>query len=201
MKVAAILIAAGLSSRMGGPNKLLQPIGTATLIEHTFAQLIQAKVDEVVVVTGRDHEEVTELIKRSHTTKTRLVHNADFEKGMTGSIQKGLGALANADALMVCLSDMPELRAQNYNELIHLFKKEGSSEKILAPYKKDIKGNPVIFGSDYFGQIKEHKEANGCSAIIKSHKNHILRLDTSSEAYFFDIDTPEALKNYQARAK
>ena len=49
--------------------------------------------------------------------------------------------------------------------------------------------------------MAEHKELNGCSAIVQAHKEHLVKFETDSEAYFFDIDTPESLESYRSRAK
>ena len=203
MKISAILIAAGLSSRMKGPNKLLQDIGGKTLIQHTCEQLVNSDVDEVIVVTGRDSELIEAEIRKFivQDSKLTVVYNEKFELGMTTSIQAGLMEAANADALMICLSDMPELKTQGYNELVMAFEKDGGKDKILAPFRDGQKGNPVIFGSAYFTQMAEHKELNGCSAIVKAHKEHLVKFETDSEAYFFDIDTPESLESYRSRAK
>lgn len=201
MKITAILIAAGLSSRMKGPNKLLQDIGGKTLIQHTCEQLDNSDVDEVIVVTGRDADLVQLSIINYQLSITKFVYNPNFEMGMTTSIQAGLIEAVNTDAVMICLSDMPELMTQGYNELVMAFEKDGGKDKILAPFRHGQKGNPVIFGSAYFTQMAEHKELNGCSAIVKAHNEHLVKFETDSEAYFFDIDTPESLESYRSRAK
>ena len=106
MRITAIQIAAGLSSRMRGPNKLLQEVGEGkTLVQHTFGELIASFVDEVIVVTGRDTDlvsyELRALSDENSEHRTSLVFNPDFEKGMTTSIQAGLKLAQNADAVMI----------------------------------------------------------------------------------------------------
>jgi len=199
MYISAIQIAAGLSSRMEGPNKLLQDIGGKTLIQHTFFQLSNAGVDELVVVTGRDASAIEAEISKYQFPKFKTVHNITFEQGMTTSIQAGLKSVGDADAVMVCLSDMPELTTALYNQMITAFKNEGGRNKIMVPFKEGQKGNPVIFGADYFLKIAEHKEANGCAGIVKNHKDQVIRFETDADAFTFDIDTPEALNAYRNR--
>ncbi len=204
MHIAAIQIAAGLSSRMKGPNKLLQEIGQGkTLIQHTFGELKASSVDEVVVVTGRDAQLVNHAINKLEVQGSRfkVVHNENFELGMTTSIQAGLKAAQDADAVMICLSDMPLLQASDYNRLIESFRKLNNTKAILAPFSGTKKGNPVIFGSAYFTAMSEHQEMNGCSAIVKQNQASLIKLPVDSEAYFFDIDTPETLADYKARVK
>lgn len=201
MTITAILIAAGLSTRMQGPNKLLQSIGGKSLIQHSYSHLINAPVDEVIVVTGRDSARIESALVNSQWPKAKFVHNTNFEEGMTTSIQAGLKEATKADAVMICLSDMPEIRSDDYNVLLDEFRNKGGSDKILAPFKNGRKGNPVIFGSAYFTPMAEHKEPNGCSSIVKAHKEQLIKYATDSEAYFFDIDTPETLKAYISSAK
>lgn len=195
------MIAAGLSSRMNGPNKLLADLGGEKLIERTYSSLSHSSFDEIVIVTGRDDAMVKETIKPDLKNHTSFIHNSKFEQGMTTSIQAGLKKVNDADVVAICLSDMPELSSLSYNDLIEFFRNHGGSNKILAPFRQGLKGNPVFFGSDYFPQMAEHKEPNGCSAIVKANKENLLKFDTTDEAYFFDIDTPETLRAYISRAK
>lgn len=201
MRISAIQIAAGLSTRMKGPNKLLQDIGSESLIKHSSRQLTCSEVDEVILVTGRDREAIEHEIEELYVNDSNLIltHNGSFEKGMTTSIQAGINTMGNNDAIMICLSDMPELTSRDYNALMKDFKKRGGIDKIMVPYNGERRGNPVIFGASYFDQIREHKAPNGCSAIVKSNLNRLLLFETSSSHYFFDIDTPETLASYKAR--
>lgn len=198
MRIAAIQIAAGLSSRMKGPNKLLQEIGSGkTLIQHTFSELKASHIDDLIVVTGRDAEQVQLSIINGQWSTPSFVFNAGFEKGMTTSIQAGLKSVGKADAVMICLSDMPKLTTKGYDALIKAFQEKGGRDKIMAPYNEKLKGNPVIFGADYFTAMAEHEQMNGCSQIVQDNVSNLIRFDTTDEAYFFDIDTPETLNAYK----
>ena len=206
MRITAIQIAAGLSSRMGGPNKLLQEIEEEkTLVQHTFTELQASNVDDVVVVTGRDsikvNDELNSMRNEGDDKSTTIVFNPNFEKGMTTSIQVGLNEAKESDAIMICLSDMPLLATEDYNELLASYVKADNQKAILAPFWGNRKGNPVIFGSEYFQAIAEHTEMNGCASIIKANNEQLIRFETQSEHYFFDIDTPETLADYRARVK
>jgi len=202
MSIVAVQIAAGLSSRMRGPNKLLQEVGEGmSLIQHTYAQLITSSVDEVVIVIGRDADQVELSISNCQLTTPKFVHNSQYEQGMTTSIQAGLKIAGDKDAVIICLSDMPLLKASDYDQLIDHFIHKGNNRSIVAPFRKGEKGNPVIFGSAYFQAILEHQELNGCSEIIKQNKDRLIRYETDSDAYFYDIDTAKDLENYRKRAE
>jgi len=200
MHITAILIAAGLSARMQGPNKLLKDISNGErLIERTYTELANATIDQLIVVTGRDADAVQSFITKTQITKPTFIHNANFEQGMTSSIQAGLAATEQTEAIMICLSDMPLLTTADYNALLAEFRSAKNYEAILAPFKKNKKGHPVLFGSAHFKAIAEHTEMNGCSAIVKANDAHLIKFTTSSDHYFFDIDTPENLAQFKAR--
>lgn len=201
MRITAILIAAGLSSRMKGPNKLLEFIGDKHLIHHAYDQLTAASVDQIIIVTGRDASQMELVLSPFKMAQTEIVYNKDFEKGMTTSIQTGLKHTKNSDAVMICLGDMPEMNSEGYDLLLNEFRALGSNDRLLAPFRGGVRGNPVIFGSHYFIQMAEHKEPNGCSAIVKANSANLIKFETNDEAYFFDIDTPESLEAYNKRVK
>ena len=187
MRITAIQIAAGLSSRMRGPNKLLQEIGDGkTLIQNTFRELIDSKVDHVVVVKGRDADKMTDELTSFKLQATRFteVFNPKYEMGMTISIQAGLRVVKDADAVMICLSDMPLLTALDYNRLLDAYRNANNTKAILVPFSGSKKGNPVIFGSAYFTAMAEHEEMNGCSAIVKQNQASLIKLSVDTEAYF-----------------
>ena len=199
MHITAIQIAAGLSSRMKGPNKLLQDIGGQNLIQHTYGQLAASAVDDLIIVTGRDADEMESSIVNCELSIPKFVFNSNYEQGMTTSIQAGLKAIQKTDAVMICLSDMPLLTTTDYNVLLDAFREAHDTSAILAPFAGKKKGNPVIFGSSFFTQMAEHTNPNGCSEIVKANGSRLIQFETASDHYFFDIDTPERLEEYIAR--
>ena len=199
MQITAIQIAAGLSSRMKGPNKLLEDIGGKSLIQHTYTQLATSDIDQLIVVTGRDAHKVEASIINSELSPPKFIFNSNFAQGMTTSIQAGLQALDNADAIMICLSDMPLLRTEDYNVLISAFRNKATSKSILAPFQSGRRGNPVLFGSAYFADIAGHQEMQGCSELVKANLNHLIKVNVDNAHYFFGIGTPERLAEYKAR--
>lgn len=202
MRITAILIAAGLSSRMQGPNKLLQPIVPGkTLIQHTFAALQASTVDQLIVVTGRDADRVQSSIVNCDLPIPEFVFNANFALGMTTSIQAGLNEALDADAVMICLGDMPLLTSADYDALLTKFRENNRRDGIAAPFKEARKGNPVVFGAAHFQAIDEHTNMEGCASIIQANQSHLIHLDTTSDHYFFDIDTPENLAEFKTRAQ
>ncbi|MFY0592063.1 nucleotidyltransferase family protein [Roseivirga sp.] len=187
-RIGGILLAAGLSDRMQGPNKMLLPYGNSSVIGTTYQALAQSRLLKTVIVTGRDAAQVQDQILLQGDDQ--IVQNELFTSGMTSSIQVGLNELKPFEAVMVCLGDMPLLTSQDYNLLINTFEQKCDAHNILVPWFQDHRANPVIFGSDYFDDILNHAEPNGCSGIIKQNAEKVLNLNVDNERFITDLDTP-----------
>ncbi|MFT6827187.1 MAG: molybdenum cofactor cytidylyltransferase [Roseivirga sp.] len=185
--VSAILLAAGLSSRMEGSNKLLLPWNETTLIEHMLSQVLLSNVAEVVLVLGRDADLIKNLVG-THP-KLKIVENHQYESGMTSSIQEGVKK-AKGNAYMICLSDMPFLNPSDYNVLIHNYQSFFNALKdIILPQYEGKKANPVIFNAGYKNAILNHKETNGCSGIVKQQMDRVIPFEAGNNHFILDIDT------------
>jgi molybdenum cofactor cytidylyltransferase len=118
-KVHAVLLAAGRSSRMGGPNKLLAGFGGKPLVRLVTERLLASRADGLVVVTGHQADRVREALKGQNA---RFADNPDFASGLAGSLKTGIRALpAEAEAAMVVLGDMPGLTSADFDALITAF--------------------------------------------------------------------------------
>src|SRR5262249_56729170 len=104
-RVAAIVLAAGRSTRMGGPNKLLAEIGGRPLVRIAVEQALASRARPMIVVTGHQRERVEQALKGLDAT---LVHNPDFAQGLSTSLKAGIAAVpADGARAIVCLGDMP----------------------------------------------------------------------------------------------
>lgn len=184
-KFSAIVLAAGLSSRMEGGHKLLMPINGVTIFEHSLKSIIGADFSEVIVVLGKDAEKLENRIKKENGIRT--VKNRAFESGMTSSIQAGVKE-ASGDVYVICLADMPFLISSDYNQLMEHFE-EDDRKNILVPLYKGQKGNPVLFGKSYRNEILEHTDVNGCSQIVKHNSENVDFFETNNVRFTLDIDT------------
>jgi len=114
--VAAIILAAGRSTRMGGPNKLLAELGGKTLVRIVTEQALASKAQGVIVVTGHQAEQVEKALQG---LKVRFVRNPDFAEGLASSVKAGVAAVPeNADGAVICLGDMPLISAHLIDRLI-----------------------------------------------------------------------------------
>src|SRR6202043_72467 len=117
--VAAIILAAGRSTRMGGPNKLLAELGGKTLVRIVAEQALASKAQDVIVVTGHQAGQVEKAL---HGLKVKFVHNPDFAEGLASSVKVGVAAVADdAAGAVICLGDMPLISARLIDRLIEAF--------------------------------------------------------------------------------
>ena len=114
-RIAAIVLAAGRSTRMGGPNKLVAEIGGKPLVRIAAEQALASRAKPVIVVTGHQRERVEAALAG---LPVRLVHNPDFADGLGTSLRAGIAAVpADADGAIVCLGDMPQVDARLIDRL------------------------------------------------------------------------------------
>jgi molybdenum cofactor cytidylyltransferase len=191
-KVAAIVLAAGRSTRMGaGRNKLTTEFNGKPIVRRTVEAALASRAGPVVVVTGHDREPIEATLAGLDVA---FAHNPRFADGLSTSLRAGLGALPpDADAAVVLLGDMPLLPAKVIDALIAAFEpKEGRA--IVVPVHAGRRGNPVLWGRVYFAALAALKGDVGAKHVLAENAEAVAEIDVDTEAIFIDIDTPEALK-------
>lgn len=183
-KISAILLAAGESTRMGEVNKLLLPFGDKTMVEHIIVLLLQSEIEQITVVIGHESDKVKNKINHK---AVHFVFNKDYKTGMTSSIKTGLREHLNDDGVLVCLGDMPFLKTADINLIIKHFQ----PGKIIIPSFKKKMRNPVLFSKKFFNAMLQHKEKNGCKAILQANEENVISVEISDGDRFIDIDKPE----------
>jgi molybdenum cofactor cytidylyltransferase len=191
--LTAIVLAAGSSKRMGAENKLLLSHKSKTIIETTILQILDAPINEVIVVTGFEADKITMTIQY---LPVKIIYNINSKKGMTTSIQKGIES-AKGNGYMICLADMLAITAAEYNQLQTFFEEclRKDEQCICIPRFNNEKGNPVIFSSSYKEEILKHADMEGCKTIVQTNKQHIHWLDMETDHILQDLDYP---KDYKA---
>ncbi|HZF35131.1 MAG TPA: molybdopterin-binding/glycosyltransferase family 2 protein [Candidatus Angelobacter sp.] len=189
-RIAAILLAAGRSSRMGVANKLLTDIDGAPMVRHAVEAATASHARPVIVVTGNEQGKVQAALRGCKAT---FVHNPRFAEGMSTSLQAGLAALpANVDGALVCLGDMPLVTAAALDRLIAAFSPlEGRA--ICVPTWNGKRGNPVLWDRRFFVAMADLAGDVGAKHLIGEHADLVAEVAMSDDAVLTDIDTPEAL--------
>jgi len=182
--VSAILLAAGESKRLRMP-KLLLPFGKSTILEQTIDNLLNSRVDEVIVVLGHRAEE---MMRKLANRPVKIAINPIYHQGMSTSIVKGLSLVNNrAQAIMVALADQPLINSQTINRLIE--ESLGYDKGIVIPTYQAERGHPVIFASEYKEELLGLKGDIGGRQTIKQHPNDTLEVIADSKAITMDINT------------
>jgi molybdenum cofactor cytidylyltransferase len=190
-RVAALVLAAGRSRRMGERNKLLIEVGGEPMVRHAVRAALAAGLREVVVVTGHERERVEAVLAG---LPIRLVHNPDYaEGGLSSSLKAGVGALGRKlDGALVCLGDMPRLTSDHLRRLVAAFD-PGSGRAIVVPTHGGKRGNPVLWSSAYFPAMRELEGDVGAKHLIGEHAAEVVEVELADDAPLLDVDTPEAL--------
>ncbi len=188
--IAVIVPAAGMSTRMGGANKLLLTFRGKTLIERAVDTLLSSEVDEIIVVLGYEAEKVKEKLKGK---RVRVVENSSYHEGMGTSIRAGLAAVPpEASAIMIYLADQPLLEPDDLNQLIRAFAEAKDKNKsIVVPFFRGQRGNPVILDSCYKEAILEIVGDMGCKHVIKRNPDKVLVVEMETDHVLRDIDRIE----------
>jgi molybdenum cofactor cytidylyltransferase len=189
--VAAIVLAAGRSTRMGGPNKLLAELDGKKLVRIVAEQALASKASEVIVVTGHQAELVEQALAG---LKVRFVRNPDFAGGLASSVKAGIGAVpAKADGAIVCLGDMPLIDAKLIDHLIESFAPD-RGQLIVVPVSDGRRGNPVLWARRFFRELMTLDGDIGARHLIARHAEAVAEVAVEGHGAFLDIDTPQALE-------
>ena len=200
-RVAVLVLAAGRSTRMGGPNKLLADVDSQPLVVHAVKAALASQAVEVVVVLGHMADQVRPAIEKEVPTggRLRFVTNPEFADGLSTSVRTGIAALGDdVDAAIVQLGDMPGVGAPLLDRLMAAFSPvEGRS--ICVPTVGGKRGNPVLWARRFFPDMGRLAGDSGAKHLIGEHADLVCEVEMTGEAAITEIDTPEALAAWRAR--
>jgi molybdenum cofactor cytidylyltransferase len=189
---AAIVLAAGLSRRMGRPKLLLEFKGRP-VIRHAVERVIAARLHPVLVVTGAEHDALARALAG---LEVQLAVNPTPESGQGSSVGVGVSALpAGTDAVLIALGDQPGVPAEVIPALIEALKQPGKA--IAAPRYADGLGNPVLFGSSVFQELLALGGDRGARSVIERDPSRLAVVEVASPMPR-DIDTPEDYESLSA---
>ena len=184
VKITGILLAAGLSTRMGEPKQLL-PFGNSTIVETIIDNMIGSKLDEVIVVIGHESERVNGRIR---IKPVKVVFNPNYKQGMLTSAQCGVQALSEcADAFALMLVDQPFITSDLINRVVDSYK--DSDKEITLPSHNYRRGHPAIFNRRYASHILSlDAESGGIRSLFKKNANFIHYVIVDTDRVLKDID-------------
>jgi molybdenum cofactor cytidylyltransferase len=188
-RIAAIILAAGLSRRMGA-NKLLATLPSGkTLIAATVENVLATAAHPVIVVTGHQDDAIRAALAGQ---KISFVHAEAYETGMAESVRTGIAALsAGIGAALIVLGDMPLVPPATIDRLLAAFDPEEGRD-IVVPIHDGQRGNPVLWSAKFFNELLGLTGDTGARDILLRHMESVAEI-TAGEAILRDFDTPEAL--------
>ncbi|MGZ3409983.1 MAG: NTP transferase domain-containing protein [Xanthobacteraceae bacterium] len=194
-RIAAVLLAAGRSTRMGGPNKLLSDVGGRPMVRVVAAQVLASKARPVIVVTGHQRESIEDALKGLPVT---FVQNPDFADGLSTSVKAGIAAVpAEADGAIVCLGDMPQIDAALIDKLLGAFDPERSA-LVIMPTVDGKRGNPIVWSRRFFPELAALEGDVGARNLLTSYPEAVVEVPITGNAALLDVDTPDALAALRA---
>jgi molybdenum cofactor cytidylyltransferase len=175
-RVAAVVLAAGRSTRMGGPNKLLADIAHRPLVRIAAEEALASRAKPVIVVTGHQREQVETALAG---LPVQLVHNPDFADGLGTSVKAGIAAVpTDVDGAIVCLGDQGAL--------------------VVMPTFEGKRGNPVLWSRRFFPDLMAIEGDVGARYLIGRYSEAVVEVPLEGKAALVDVDTPEALVGVRA---
>jgi len=197
-RIAAVVLAAGRSTRMGGPNKLLAEIAGRPLVRIAAEAALASRADPVIVVSGHQHAEIQKALSG---LSVRLVHNPDFVLGLGTSLKTGIAAVpAEADGAIVCLGDMPRIDADLINRLIAAFDPDRGA-LVVVPTFEGKRGNPVLWSRRFFPELMAIEGDVGARNLIARYGEAVIEVPVSGKGAFTDVDTQETLAGLRAEVE
>jgi len=180
-----IVLAAGNSSRLGRPKQLL-PYRGQTLLTHTTAEILNAGLHPIVVVTGAFHAEVGDSLRGQSVD---IVFNPAWEEGMASGIVAGLSNILSTypdvDAVIIAVCDQPFISSALLSQLVSMH--EVSGKGIVASAYVNSVGTPVLFGRSYFEQLLALSGSEGAKKLLKQYPDDLVTI--AFPGGDIDIDT------------
>jgi molybdenum cofactor cytidylyltransferase len=193
-RIAALVLAAGRSTRFGPSNKLLADLGGKPVVRRTVEHALASAARPVVVVTGHMADDVRRALAGLDIA---VADSPAYRDGIAASLKAGLAALPpGLDGVLVVLGDMPGVTGVDIDRLIAGFApKEGRA--IVVPTFEGKRGNPVLFAASLIPEMREAEGDTGARHVIGQHAEEVAEVAVDTARIFVDVDTPEALE--QAR--
>ncbi len=189
-RIAALVLAAGRSTRMGQANKMLQLVDGKPMLASVLDAIAASDCCAIVAVTGHETDKISPLLAGRDLL---AVHNPNFADGLSTSLKAGLRALPpGIDGVLVALGDMPRVTAAHINRLIAAFNPlEGRA--IIVPTSNGERGNPVLWSAEFLPAMLALEGDRGAKPLFGEFADRLAEVEPADDAVLLDIDTPDKL--------
>lgn len=195
--LAAVILSAGASSRMGRPKALL-PYREGTFLEHLIEVTRHPRIGWTRVVLGAGAEVIRSLSK---VDPACVVVNSEWEKGQLSSIWAGIRSLEGmeTDGIVLCPVDHPLVSARLVSELVDRFYQD--HKLIVVPTYDGRRGHPAIFSSALYAELLAAPADKGARAVLWAHASDVQQVPTDEEGVVLNINDPQMLQHVNAPRK
>lgn len=191
-RIAAIVLAAGRSTRMGH-FKLLADLGGTPMLRRVVEAVQASRVAQTIVVTGHEAEAVARALVG---LEVAMVHNPRYADGLATSLAAGLAIVRpEMDGVAVALGDMPQVTAATIDALIAAF----APGMVVVPVRSGEIGNPILWPRQAFTRMAALTGDAGARRLLPEFEGYVRRVEVREGDIFADVDTPEALAAVRAR--
>lgn len=175
-----------------GRNKLLASLRGKPIVRHVVESAVASAAEPVIIVTGNAGTEITAALE---DLNVRFYENRDYSLGLSESLRSGVNCVPpHCSGALVLLADMPFISAATIDMLIKAFDPEHS---ICVPTYQGRRGNPVLWGRQYFGDILALSGDKGAKSLMGLHAEAVCEVEVDDEGVLIDIDTAEDLQQHQ----
>lgn len=188
--VSAVVLAAGMSSRLGRPKQLVS-LGSRPLLEGVLDAIRGSKVRGVVVVLGHESDEVARRVRLRPAE--RVVVNPDYSRGLSTSVKAGIRAVSpGASAVLLVLADQPFLSTALVDRIVDAYL--ASAARVVAPTRRGLQGNPVLVDRSLFPEVLGVEGDVGAKPVIARHRDETVFIEVEEQDALLDVDTEEDLR-------
>ena len=188
--IAGIVLAAGMSRRMGSVNKLLVDIDGVPMVRRTAQAMLDGGIEDLVVVTGHDADRIKAALDGLAVS---FVHNPDFATGQAGSVASGIASLPpHVSGALIALGDMPYVAADLIAEMVRDHARlDDHDARISFPVHDGRRGNPVLWGCRFFEALKGLHGDIGGREILAKHAGAVNSITWRDDSIHRDIDSKD----------
>ncbi|WP_400164516.1 nucleotidyltransferase family protein [Brevibacillus sp. TJ4] len=195
-EIGAIILAAGMSSRMGSAKQFL-PLGEKPLFRHAVDRAVASGLAPILVVGGEHHEKLRE--QTSDLPQVEVFHNPHYATGMASSLACGIRAMTGkADAVLVFLADQPYVPGQVIQALVDTYRQQrDAGVRIVRPLYAGEAGHPVLFDAALFAELAQVTGDQGGKEVVSQYKQHLRTIPFERAEWGLDVDTPDDYRRIQ----
>jgi molybdenum cofactor cytidylyltransferase len=188
MTITGVILAAGMSSRMGPVNKLLLKYKDHTVIEETLTQMMNSGVDEIIIITGFEHTRIERVLAGHLNDRTKFVYNGKYRQGRAESIKCAIGTIADqVDAALFMVADKPGVTSDLINKAMERFRRDRPA--VLYVETSSGRGHPIIFAKGVFDDLLSLEGDCVGDELVSNYRDDLVRL--ADEKPQIDIDNED----------